>query len=120
MPVNSSNSSVLVWPKPAEVVDAVSRWAETAAVAVPGLVRIGYFGSYARGDAGVGSDVDLVIIARNLEAKERAQRTDRSRLPVPADLVVFTTEEWEQFMATESRFAKTLARETRWVWPPSA
>jgi predicted nucleotidyltransferase len=28
----------------------------------PEVVRVGYFGSYARGDWGVGSDLDLIII----------------------------------------------------------
>ncbi|GGM97879.1 hypothetical protein GCM10007092_09460 [Thermus composti] len=29
---------------------------------IPGLVAAGYFGSYARGEAGVGSDLDLLLL----------------------------------------------------------
>ncbi|WP_376791658.1 nucleotidyltransferase domain-containing protein [Thermoflexus sp.] len=39
-------------------------WAERVARERPEVLRIGYFGSYARGDWGVGSDLDLVVIVR--------------------------------------------------------
>lgn len=58
MPVRSLNSSVLRWPDPDSVVKAVRRWAKKYGENKPEVERIGYFGSYARGDAGVGSDLD--------------------------------------------------------------
>ncbi len=99
MPVRSLRSSVLVWPKPAEVDDAVRRWAADVAAAWPELRRLGYFGSYARGDWGVGSDLDIVAVVVTSEEPfdRRALRWDhenrgarlrqrrRSRDPTPAD-----------------------------------
>src|SRR5207247_237446 len=62
MPVRSLNSSVLVWPDRAQVDRAARVWAEAVARDRSDVQRIGYFGSYARGDWGVGSDLDLVAV----------------------------------------------------------
>ena len=62
MPVRSLSSPVLRWPDKREVDQAVRRWSERAVASRPDILRVGYFGSYARGDWGVGSDLDLVII----------------------------------------------------------
>jgi predicted nucleotidyltransferase len=84
----------------------------------PGLLRAGYFGSYARGDWGVGSDLDLVLVVR--ESGERFERRalnwDLDGLPVPADLLVYTAQEWQCLQAEAGRFARTLAGETVWVY----
>lgn len=64
MPVRSSTSSVLVWPDPEKVDRAAREWAQGEAPRHPELVRLGYFGSYATGDWGVGSDLDLVAVVR--------------------------------------------------------
>ncbi|MGB9639319.1 MAG: nucleotidyltransferase domain-containing protein, partial [Anaerolineales bacterium] len=61
MPVRSLNSSVLVWPNKETVVKALIQWAINAFKTNPVLIRVGYFGSYARGDWGVGSDLDVVL-----------------------------------------------------------
>ncbi len=90
-------------------------WAERLAFAEPGALRVGYFGSYARGDWGVGSDVDLVVVAADDRAKAQIQAADRAGLPVPSDLVVFTEGEWRAMQAEGGRFARTLAKETKWV-----
>lgn len=52
MPVRSLSSSMLRWPDRETVDRAVRRWAEEVARRKPEVVRIGYFGSYARGDWG--------------------------------------------------------------------
>ena len=70
MPVRSLSSPVLRWPDSGNVEEAVREWARGAADRHPDLVRLGVFGSYARDDAGVGSDLDLVAWSR--------ARTDRS------------------------------------------
>jgi predicted nucleotidyltransferase len=54
--------SVLHWPKPAVVFAAVAVWSERMAGVHLGLMRVGVFGSYGRGRAGVGSDLDLLLI----------------------------------------------------------
>ena len=62
MPVRSLNSSVLVWPDAATVLRAFREWTATVTRTRPEVERIGCIGSYARGDWGVGSDLDVVIV----------------------------------------------------------
>src|SRR5439155_22751797 len=62
LPVRSLSSSVVVWPDRAAVESALRRWAEEAARIRRELVSVGYFGSYARDDWGVGSDLDVVLV----------------------------------------------------------
>jgi len=96
MPVRSLGTAVLVWPDAATVQAAALRWAEDLCRADESVAAVGYFGSYARGDWGVGSDVDLVVIVRDsaLPFERRAARFDATRLPVPADVLVYTAAEW--------------------------
>lgn len=117
MPVRSLNSSVLRWPNTEAVDQAVRCWAQKIAWERPEVIRIGYFGSYARGDWGVGSDLDLVVVVKHTELPpwERARDWDVTELPVPADLLVYTEKEWES-LAQRGRFGKTLLKETVWVY----
>jgi predicted nucleotidyltransferase len=59
-------------------------------VARPELRALGYFGSYARGDWGVGSDLDIVAVVATTDVPfdRRALHWDLSTLPVPVDLLV--------------------------------
>jgi hypothetical protein len=114
MPVRSSGSSVLRWPDRAAVEAAVRAFAR-AATARPLVRRVGWFGSYARGDAGVGSDLDLVVVveASDLPFERRGTAWDTTALPVPADLLVYTEAEWAR-LAAEDRPPR-LVRETVWI-----
>jgi predicted nucleotidyltransferase len=113
------SSSVLVWPDRDAVDRAVRRWAGSQAAGHPELRRLGYFGSYARGDWGVGSDLDLVAIVGEsaLLFDRRAAAWDLAELPVPAELLVYTEAEWQRLVAQGGRFARTLQTETVWVYP---
>lgn len=119
MPVRSLNSSVLVWPDRLQVDRAVRLWAERIAKAKPELVRLGYFGSYARGDWGVGSDLDLVAIVASVDRpfERRALDWDLNALPVPAEILVYTEAEWLAVLTQASRFARILASEVVWLVP---
>lgn len=121
MPVRSSNSSVLRWPDHRAVDAAVREWADSVAMGHDEVVRIGYFGSYARGDAGVGSDVDLVVVvaASDRPFEERGPAFDTTSLPVPADLLVYTAEEWEALRARPG-FGSEIERSAVWVHPARA
>ncbi len=58
--------------------------------------RIILFGSYARGDAQPGSDLDLLIVLPSIENKRRSAvqiGEALSDLPISKDIVVTTTEE---------------------------
>jgi len=82
------------------------------------VLRIGYFGSYARGDWGVGSDLDLIIIVEQAEQPflRRAAQWDLSELPVPAEALIYTRKEWEKLISQARRFPQMLKRETIWVY----
>ena len=117
MPVRSLNSSVLVWPNGRQVNDAVRRWALNEARSRPEIRRIGYFGSYARGDWGVGSDLDVIAIVTSADDpfERRALGWDLTGLPVPAEILIYTEPEWRQLELEGSRFVRTLGREAVWV-----
>jgi len=121
MPVRSLNSSVLKWPDKRQIDRAVRDWALTAAKHHAGVIEIGYFGSYARGDWGVGSDLDLVVIVdHSPEAFERRSAAwDLHELPVPAQLLIYTLDEWQSLRQAGGRFARTLELETVWVFHES-
>jgi predicted nucleotidyltransferase len=95
---------------------AVRTWAEDLATSDETVVRVGYFGSYARGDWGVGSDLDVVIVVRESDRpfERRALRFDASALPVPADVFVYTTEEWGR-MSAIGGLPRTVASQVVWV-----
>ncbi|SHI78562.1 nucleotidyltransferase domain-containing protein [Desulfofundulus thermosubterraneus] len=70
MPVKSLSSSVLKWPYVRLVDRAVRRWAAEMVEKRKDIRHIGYFGSYARGDWGVGSDVYLVAVSKKIFLKK--------------------------------------------------
>jgi predicted nucleotidyltransferase len=118
MPVRSLNSSVLKWPDREQVDLAMRIWADREAEQRPELLRLGYFGSYARGNWGVGSDLDIIaLVARASDPFERRSlQWDLNTLPVPAELLVYTADEWSQLQQKNGRFAKVLRREVVWVF----
>lgn len=111
------SSSVLRWPDAASVDRSVREWARGARARHSELVRLGYFGSYARGDAGVGSDLDLVAIVSEASAsfERRALDWDLAPLPVPAEILVYTEPEWRAMRREGGRFVRTLESETVWI-----
>jgi predicted nucleotidyltransferase len=79
----------------------------------PNAVAVYLFGSFARGTAVPGSDVDLLVVV------ERDPRPPRERIPdhlpgaFPAgvDVIVWTREEMEQRLAQHDRLARTVLAE---------
>ena len=118
MPVRSLGSSVLAWPGKPEVEAAVRSWAMEIARRSPALLAVGFFGSYARGDWGVGSDIDLILVldASPSPFGSRAVVGGAPRLPVPADQLIYTRAELAALLARGGRFAETLRREMVWVF----
>ncbi|MGH9257001.1 MAG: nucleotidyltransferase domain-containing protein [Vicinamibacterales bacterium] len=110
---------MLVWPDRDQVDRAVRRWAAGESRTRSPLRRLGYFGSYARGDWGVGSDLDLVaVVSETAEPFERrALAWDLGALPVPAEILVYTEAEWRALVARGGRFARTLDHEVVWIIP---
>ncbi len=119
MPVRSLSSPVLIWPRANEVDRAVRRWAAAIVQKNLEVIRIGYFGSYARGDFGVGSDLDVIAIVKESQQafQRRSVSWDVTKLPVPAEVLVYTKDEWERLKG--SRFHKTVQSEVIWVYAKS-
>ncbi|HEX9801074.1 MAG TPA: nucleotidyltransferase domain-containing protein [Thermoanaerobaculia bacterium] len=80
-------------------------------------MRLGCFGSYARREAGVGSDLDLVAVVERSDRPflERPRDWPTEKLPVPAEILVYTLPEWDRLQRTGGRFATTLATEMVWL-----
>lgn len=116
MPVRSLSSSVLKWPNKQAVDAAVRAWAKERAEGRKDVLRIGYFGSYARGDWGVGSDLDIIIILTRSDqpVEQRASEWDATELPVPADILVLSEEEWRAMI--QGRFYRVVIWEAVWVY----
>lgn len=73
------------------------------------------FGSFARGDAGPDSDLDIAVIVPDA-TESRYRRSVSARafvgdVRVPKDLVVLTRGEWEAERPVVSSLASTIARE---------
>jgi len=118
MPVRSLTQSLLRWPEPKLVLAQVEQWAALVAVEHPGLERVGVYGSDDRGDSGVGSDLDLVLIDREAEGPQhtRLLAWPLEALPLSCDALVLTPREHNALMASESAMAAALQRDCRWIW----
>ena len=116
MPVRSLTSSVLKWADAKTVDEALRRWAAKVVQNRQNVLRIGYFGSYARDDWSVGSDLDLIIIMESSEQpfERRSTEWNVTELPVPADVLVYTRKEWQSL--SSGRFYRTVMQEAVWVY----
>jgi UTP:GlnB (protein PII) uridylyltransferase len=118
MPVRSLTQSLLRWPEPEQVLRQVKVWAKRVAFDHPGLVRVGVFGSYGRGDAGVGSDLDLLLIDTRAVGPQhqRLLAWPLAELPLSCDALVLTPGEHLELLASGSAMAVALAQDSRWLW----
>jgi uncharacterized protein len=115
MPVTSSASSVKRWPSAEHVLRAARGWASDIAADDAAIVAVGVFGSYARGDAGFGSDLDLIVIRRDGAGPFDRRAAASEALPVPADVLIYTAREWRALVTGDSRMARVLQHEARWL-----
>jgi len=80
--------------------------------------RVILFGSYARGDAGKHSDVDLLIIAESDLPRFKRSRELYMLRPHPfaMDLLVYTPQEVEQGRRSPLSFISTILREGKTIY----
>ncbi len=118
MPLTSWSSYVKRWPARDAVLAGARVWAAAEARRRPELEALGCFGSYARGDAGFGSDLDFVAVVSHSSRPfpERARDWRTETLPVPVDLLVYTAQEWTALCDRGGRFARVLDAETVWFF----
>ena len=120
MPVRSLDSPVIKWPDKSRIDKAFRQWISGLAVSNKALIGAGYYGSYARGDWGVGSDLDIILIVDSIQGPKNKRNLswDCSSLPVAVDLTVYTKDEWEQIRQSDSKLANTLRRQIVWAKQP--
>jgi hypothetical protein len=105
------------------VLRAFRDWAEQEAQHCPSLQRVGVYGSDGRGDAGVGSDLDLVLIDAAAKGTQSARyRTwPFERLPLSCDALVLTPDEWRELMQNgnsdpvRQTMVRALQSDARWI-----
>ncbi|HEX5393645.1 MAG TPA: nucleotidyltransferase domain-containing protein [Rhodocyclaceae bacterium] len=79
--------------------DTLQAAATRAAQAASGAARVLVFGSYARGDAGEDSDLDLIVIEPHIADKADEYLSIRSaigRLGIGVDVLLFSEEEFSR------------------------
>ncbi len=118
MPVRSSGSPVLCWRDRETVAAALAAWTSRLRETHPDVLHVGHFGSHARGDWGVGSDLDIVIVVTRSDEPplRRPLAFDTiTGLPVPVDLVVYTADEWDRSPSETPLFVRRLRSEAVWL-----
>ncbi len=61
-------------------------------------------------------DLVAVVTVSDEPFERRALSWDLNGLPVPADLLVYTEDDWHRLRADCGRFARALQEETIWVF----
>jgi len=115
MPVTSSRSSIKRWPSAESVLTAARTWARELLDADPGVRAVGCIGSYARGDAGVGSDLDLVVVRVDGAPRPDLLGADVDALPVPTDVLHYSEAEFARVVERGGRMAGVLRDEIVWI-----
>jgi predicted nucleotidyltransferase len=100
------------------LIAALKRWVKKAVRLHPETVRLGYLGSYARGDWGVGSDLDLIVIVEDSSTPfmNRVLDWDVNSLPVPAEIMVYTEKEWQQMKDNRRRYVLMIEEQAVWIF----
>lgn len=118
MPSRSSSSVRHDAAPKEQVVDAARTWAGQLMRERPEVVRVGYFGSYARGDYVPGSDLDVLI---ELSASDQDRWVDRvadyrpAGQAVPVDVFPYTTAELDEMRRSRHEFLQTILDEIAWL-----
>lgn len=89
------------------VLHAAREWAKALHARHAEIVRIGCFGSYARGDYAPGSDFDVLIEVTHSDfarRQDRAETFQPDQFPVGLELFIYTTDELKKLRATKSSF----------------
>ncbi len=118
MPVRSLNSAVLKWPDAETVIAAAREWAARTAAARKDVARIYCFGSVVTGNWGPGSDLDIIVEVRRPGGDfiSRGAAFDTAGLPVPADVLVYTTSELSSLREEAGRFIREFDRGHALLW----
>ena len=77
----------------------------------------GGYGSYGRGTAGVGSDLDLLLILQRFDEPiwERLRRWKTPALSLACDLLAYGLPRWRSLRQWNPRLAEVVGQERRWL-----
>jgi predicted nucleotidyltransferase len=88
--------------------------------------RVVLFGSWARGDAGPESDIDLLVVEADPFTRGRSRRREAARVSralagflVPIDLLLYSADEVERWRDTPNHVVARAAREGQIVYERS-
>ena len=101
-----------------EVLAAAKAWVERLTRGHPAVVRVGYFGSYARDDYVPGSDFDVLIEVSSCTTPRQPDRPDPYRpdsFPVGLEIFVYPSDELARMRADGRSFIAAIDREVRWL-----
>ena len=117
--LRTSSLSVRHDAVPKDVVVAAARhWRDELRSRRPEFVRLGYFGSYARGDYLPGSDFDVMIEVSQSDIPHWRDRSDSyspKPFPVPLNLFVYTSDEIARLRHASDPFLSAIDREIRCI-----
>ena len=118
MPVRSLNSPVLKWPSREEVNRALRHWLKKKMATHPEIIKLGIFGSFAKENWGVGSDLDLIAIIQDssIPFERRPAAWNFELLPVPTDILIYTEKEWQDMQKKGGRFVNMIEKEAVWLY----
>jgi hypothetical protein len=110
---------VLKWPSHEEVKNVLRQWINKQMTTHPEVIQLGYFGSLAKGNWGVGSDLDLIVIIQDssIPFEKRPVGWDFDMLPVPTDMLIYTMKEWQHMRKKGGRFVEMIEKEAVWLYP---
>jgi len=108
----SSISARVRYTEPELIRNAVRDYARDLRNGHPEIRAIRWFGSWVRGDAGVGSDVDLCIIVERSDVPRRERAMDflPRIFPVGIDLFIFTVAEFDALGTEHPSMRKAIDR----------
>jgi predicted nucleotidyltransferase len=114
MQVKSSNSVRIRYLDKPGIMKAISCLVEELSQKYPEIERISLFGSFARGEAVPGSDVDILIVLTDSDVpfKDRITKYMPSSFPVGIDVFPYTRSEIEAMLSQGNYFLKSAEQDS--------